>query len=208
MKALSEQLHADAVPPGRGGKTSVFLLGRYNDDNRRCLPQRWDRHCDDVLTLEFMSMHRSKGSETDYVILPNMTWGGFPNLRQDEPVLTLAMPGSNPYPLTEERRLFYVALTRARRSVAMFTVRGRQSPFLKELAEDKLAVVTDTTGTPVRERHCPRCKRGVIEQKHGRYGDFLGCTNYPSANTIRSAINDEHLRQSPLAYFSIQIEAT
>jgi len=179
LKDLSAQLRAGTVPQGAKGKASVFLLGRYNDDNRRYLPQQWERHCGDVLTLEFMSMHRSKGSEADYVILPNMTWGGFPNLRQDDPVLALAMPGSDPYPLAEERRLFYVALTRARRSVAMFTVRGRQSPFLKELVEDKLAVVTDTTGTRVRERHCPRCKRGVIEQKHGRYGNFLGCTNYP-----------------------------
>lgn len=43
----------------------------------------------------------------------------------------------------EERRLFYVALTRARRSVAMFTVSARNSPFLKELVKDGVVTVTD-----------------------------------------------------------------
>ncbi|WP_245178450.1 3'-5' exonuclease [Cupriavidus sp. AcVe19-1a] len=43
----------------------------------------------------------------------------FPNTRADDPVLALAMPAGDNYPQGEERRLFYVALTRARRSVAM-----------------------------------------------------------------------------------------
>lgn len=89
------------------------------------------------------------------------------------------MPGCDTYPFAEERRLFYVALTRARRAVAMFTVRGHQSPFLTELVEDKLVVVTDTTGTPVKDRMCPKCKRGVIERKTGRYGVFYGCSAFP-----------------------------
>jgi hypothetical protein len=179
LKGLSEQVRAGTTPRGRDGKLSVFVLGRYNDDQRRYVPSNWAQACGDVLTVQFMTMHASKGSEADYVILPSMVWGGFPSLRQDDPVLALAMPGSDTYPFAEERRLFYVALTRARRAVAMFTVRGHQSPFLTELVEDKLVVVTDTTGTPVKDRMCPKCKRGVIERKTGRYGVFYGCSAFP-----------------------------
>ena len=60
----------------------------------------------------------------------------FPSLRSDDPVLSLAMPEGDTYPLSEERRLFYVALTRARRSVAMFTLQGKHSLFLDELVRD------------------------------------------------------------------------
>ena len=105
--------------------------------------------------------------------------GGFPNLRKEDPELSLAMPGSDPYPQAEERRLFYVALTRARRSVAMFTVRGRVSPFLDELVGDGLVEMTDTAGEPVNETKCPECGIGVLITKPGRYGPFVGCSNYP-----------------------------
>ncbi|MET4728546.1 DNA helicase-4 [Lysobacter enzymogenes] len=179
LKGLSEQVRTGTTPRGRGGKVSVFVLGRYNDDQRRYVPSNWAQACGDVLSVQLMTMHASKGSEADYVILPSMVWGGFPSLRQDDPVLALAMPGSDAYPLAEERRLFYVALTRARRAAVMFTVRGHQSPFLTELVEDKLVVVTDTTGNPLKELLCPRCKRGVIERKTGRYGVFYGCSAFP-----------------------------
>lgn len=54
----------------------------------------------------------------------------FPNNRADDPVLALAMPEGDDFPLGEERRLFYVALTRARRTVAMFTALHRSRPVL------------------------------------------------------------------------------
>ena len=43
------------------------------------------------------------------MILPGMINRSFPSLRADDPVLSLAMPDGDTYPLSEERRLFYVA---------------------------------------------------------------------------------------------------
>ena len=80
LKGLSEQVRDRVVPPGRGGKLSVFVLGRYNDDQRRYVPSNWTQACGDVLTVQFMTMHASKGSEADYVILPSMVWGGLARL--------------------------------------------------------------------------------------------------------------------------------
>ena len=178
LDGLRDQLAAGRIAPGRNGKLSVFVLGRYNAD-RAYLPADWQRRHGHWLQLEFLTMHRSKGAEADYVILPAMLERGFPSQRADDPVLSLAMPGGDDFPLGEERRLFYVALTRARRSVAMFTVQGRRSPFLDELCRDGVLEVTNSDGEPISEQRCPACGTGVIVPRSGPYGQFHSCSGYP-----------------------------
>jgi DNA helicase IV len=97
-------------------------------------------------------------------------------------VLALAMPTGDDYPLGEERRLFYVALTRARRSVVMFTARGQCSHFLRELEADGAVAITDTDGKAVREEGCPSCKQGVLILRSGPYGKFRSCSNFPACS--------------------------
>lgn len=175
---LHRALLDGTVALGRGGKVSVFVLGRYNAD-RKCVPPGWKSRYGGRMDVAFLTAHGSKGAEADYVVLPGMVDRGFPNLRADDPVLALAMPNADAYPLGEERRLFYVALTRARRSVAMFTVKGRSSPFLDELAGERAVTVTDTAGEPVVEQRCPVCERGVIVVRDGPYGPFRSCSGFP-----------------------------
>ncbi|MBD8644208.1 UvrD-helicase domain-containing protein [Stenotrophomonas sp. CFBP 13724] len=177
-----QQLHqaclSGAMPAGRDGKLSVFVLGRYNAD-RAYLPGNWRSRFGATLEVSFLTAHRSKGMEADVVILPALLDRAFPNLRADDDVLSLAMPRGDPFPLGEERRLFYVALTRARRSVAMFTVLGKRSAFLDELERDGAVQVTTLDGKPVKEQRCPACGTGVIVKKTGKYGDFHSCSGYP-----------------------------
>lgn len=178
---LAEQVRDGTIPPGRNGKVSVYVLGRYNADRQYVPtnPHRFNRWVD----VSFLTIHRSKGSEADYVILPEMLsvlkGRSFPNTRTDDPVLALAMPDGDTFPLGEERRLFYVALTRARRSVAMFTAKGQCSTFLRELEQDGAVVLTDTEGKAVQEEACPACKQGVLVLRTGPYGEFRSCSNFP-----------------------------
>ncbi|WP_284778357.1 3'-5' exonuclease [Agrobacterium sp. lyk4-40-TYG-31] len=134
--------------------------------------------------ISFLTIHKSKGAEADFVILPEMIsrprGRSFPNRRVDDPVLALAMPNGDIYPDSEERRLFYVALTRARKSVAMFTVQGQVSPFVDELVNDTALIVSEPVGTPVEEERCPACRQGVILWRSGKYGDFQSCSNFPA----------------------------
>lgn len=178
---LAEGVRDGNIPPGRNGKVSVYVLGRYNAD-RHYVPanqERFNRWVD----VAFLSIHRSKGSESDYVILPEMLslfrGRSFPSTRTDDPVLALAMPDGDSFPLGEERRLFYVALTRARRSVATFTVRGKCSIFLRELEKDGAVSLMDTNGKAIREEACPACKQGVLVLRTGPHGEFRSCSNYP-----------------------------
>lgn len=178
LERLHQQLLSGQAPPGRDGKVTVFVLGRYNAD-RVMLPATWRARHGQHMDVSFLTTHRAKGAEADYVILPGMLDRRFPNTRADDPVLSLAMPDSDAYPLGEERRLFYVALTRARRSVAMFTVQGRRSAFLTELVNDGAVRVTSMAGEAIHEQACPACKVGVIVPRTGPYGAFQSCSGYP-----------------------------
>lgn len=178
LAKLHQQLLSGAVPQGRKGRVTVFILGRYRAD-RSAMPSDWKTVFGSTMDVEFLTVHRSKGREADYVVLPGMVNRSFPSLRSDDPVLSLAMPEGDTYPLSEERRLFYVALTRARRSAAMFTLQGKRSPFLDELVKDGAVEVTAISGAAIHEERCPVCKVGVFVDRNGPHGAFRSCSSYP-----------------------------
>jgi DNA helicase-4 len=128
-------------PVSEGRRTSVMVLGRYRRDRPAELT-KWQRLYGDLIDIEFRTVHRSKGAEADYVALLNVVEDvmGFPSQIDDDPVLLAAMPVPDPFPMAEERRLFYVALTRARRQVWIYAEWSRRSRFLRELEGPGLTV--------------------------------------------------------------------
>jgi len=102
---------------------SIFLLGRYSFDDYY-LSYRFQSAKDGNRfyyfignrKIEFLTVHKSKGLEADYVIILqcNKDTYGFPSLVSDDPVLNYVLTKSDQYPYGEERRLFYVAITRAK----------------------------------------------------------------------------------------------
>jgi DNA helicase-4 len=182
---LCKAIVRGTVTPPANKKTSVFILGRYNKD-QHYLPYNWHKKYNTYLDVSFLTIHASKGLEADYVILPRMVNGAysFPSSIEDDPVLQLAMPSEDTFLFAEERRLFYVALTRARRTVALMTVEGRYSPFVVELISDNKLDVHDINGNSATITACPRCKTGVIVEKRSEYGVFKACNNHPKCTYI------------------------
>ena len=84
--------------------------------------------------LFFLSVHSAKGLEADNVILVNCNQGayGFPSLIEDDPVLDFVLCRSEQYPFAEERRLFYVAMTRAKKRMYVLYDEKKPSPFISE----------------------------------------------------------------------------
>ena len=78
--------------------------------------------------IEFLTVHKSKGLEADYTIILqcNKDTYGFPSLVSDDPVLNYVLTQSDQFPYGEERRLFYVAITRAK--VKTYVLYDRNSP--------------------------------------------------------------------------------
>lgn len=87
------------------------------------------------LNINFMSVHKSKGLEEDNVILINLENSivGFPNQMIDNPLLNFVINDSDQFPNGEERRLFYVALTRTKNNVYLLVPEIDKSEFVVEL---------------------------------------------------------------------------
>lgn len=183
LSALHVQLASGQLQPGKDGTVSVFVLGRYRRDD--VFVPRWQDLADRV-QVKFLTIHGSKGLEADYVILPRVASGryGFPSTMEDDPVLQLAMPEGEDFPLAEERRLFYVALTRARRSVLLITVQHRESSFMIELEKHHGIKAMNLTGEVTNAHVCPKCSKGTMVPRKGPYGPFLGCSHFPACKNI------------------------
>jgi DNA helicase-4 len=103
----------------------------------------------------------------------------------DDPVLQLAMPSGDDYEFAEERRLFYVALTRAKQTVTMVTVAGKESAFIAELVRDFTRHVVNADGSGCSSEVCPQCGTGFLVPRNGPYGSFYGCTGCPGCRHTR-----------------------
>lgn len=170
-----------------GKKVTVMLLGRYHKDKPKSF-NAWQRAFCDQLDISFSTAHASKGLEADYVMMLNVTEGlmGFPSQIVDDPVLQLAMPEPDDFPFAEERRLFYVALTRARRQTRIYTLQDKPSRFVIELAKDgHTEIKNDTTTLKI----CPKCGNGTLSQKTGRHGPFEACSAHPECDYTKRLLS-------------------
>jgi len=176
LKRLHEQIRKDAVERTEGRRTTVMLLGRYNHEKPEEELKAWQRRFGDELDIEFRTIHSAKGLEADYVMILNMVEDtvGFPSQVADDPVLVLAMPDGEDFPMAEERRVFYVAMTRARRQVRIYTKASAPSRFLIEMAAHELIEIRQEDGGRIRT--CPQCRKGVLMQRSSEYGAFENCS--------------------------------
>lgn len=112
------------------------------------------------LEIKFLSVHRSKGLQADYVILLNCVSGqfGFPSEQSDDPILNLLLSKSDQFTNGEERRLFYVALTRSKKKTFITTNTIYKSKFINEIDPNFKA-------DPISK--CPLCKLGDRVKKEG-----------------------------------------
>ncbi|MDE0347719.1 MAG: UvrD-helicase domain-containing protein, partial [Boseongicola sp.] len=176
LKEALDRIDEDAK--GYEGISEVLLLGRYRHLRPPNLDSLGRQH--PRLRFSYMTVHRAKGLEADYVVVLGLCAGrlGFPVEIADDPLLVMAAPEAHPN--AEERRLLYVALTRARRQAFLLAEGGAPSAFATELINER------ERGTifgrlPEGDAACPQCKEGRLERReNARDGSvFYGCSNWP-----------------------------
>ncbi len=161
-------------------KASIMIIGRYRNPNLVSKIKKDYRNLD----ISYKTVHKSKGLEADYVILNNVKSGfmGFPSEIEDDPILNLVTNNrpNEKISFPEERRLFYVALTRAKKKVKIIADEDFKSSFIKEIEKNELVLVSRDEIKPS-AIECKSCEIGELQlrQNNTDKSYFFGCTNYP-----------------------------
>ena len=146
----------------------IMLLGRYNNDMKElCKTDHFYEYkgniiCNDYKNADivFYTVHRSKGMEADYVIIINAinSTFGFPSKIKDDELFKFFKYTKENFEYAEERRLFYVALTRTKNKVYIITSDKKPSQFLSELKENhNVEFCNDIEFDDSDNYVCPKC---------------------------------------------------
>ena len=170
-----------------GNGSGQFLFVQSQSGTVDIVYRVWDEDSAewrDARRLRFLTAHSSKGLEADDVFLiADRDRGGFPNTVSDE-VSDLFATRDEGIALAEERRVFYVAMTRARRRLLIVNrtdedhyAQSARSPFVTELLKQ----------SPVLSRSTPFCPECFGPMRIASYGGrtFYGCCDYPSCRGAR-----------------------
>jgi DNA helicase-4 len=91
-----------------------------------------------AMSVQFKTVHGAKGLEAKVVFIVGLTEKNFPNVWQSDRIFQVVKEENIDLLFEEERRLFYVALTRAKESVYLISEKGNESTFIDEIGEENL----------------------------------------------------------------------
>lgn len=177
---------------GKSSGKEILILGRYSFDIKRLKNEgnifQLDREKGIInyhvnknegehlrLSAQFMTVHKAKGLEADVVIVINCNSGihGFPSGMSDDSVLNLLLSDADQFENGEERRLFYVAMTRAKEQLYLVADNSYKSKFISELE-----VENDNSEI----KKCPKCITADLVRRsgvnNGKQWAFYGCSNF------------------------------
>ncbi len=196
VETALEQIMEYNRQSGKKDDGTILLLGRYGFDGdyleRSGLFEYKIRGSKlksvkyPQLDITFMTVHMSKGLGYDNVIVvngKNETYG-FPSKIEDDPVLSFVIKGDNSIDYAEERRLFYVAMTRTKNRVYFIAPEQNPSEFLLEIKHDYKSVVLkgkwneEEIKQKSTQKVCPVCGYPLRFRYKNAYGlKLYMCTN-------------------------------
>ena len=148
-------------------KWEVIILGRYNHIEKE-IPEDLNKKYKN-LQIKFMSIHKSKGLGADVVVILKMESGkyGFPGSMENDPIMNLVRADEQEFLNAEERRVFYVALTRAKQKIYLCTNSYFPSTFIEELKSKEYPEVSfENSSVNPALLSCPNCQKGKLFLKY------------------------------------------
>ena len=177
----------------------ITILGRYNDDISIIEDSSYFTKgiCEDGnttifyrrdninLEINFMTIHKAKGLEFDNVVLFLQEGDkimSFPSGFTDDYLLEPLLYKTDHFPNAEERRIFYVALTRCKKQCYIINSEENTSSFYQEI-KDKCHSLNDTLEEyckKIGKDICPACGSGIYEEHTSNSNEkykFWACDN-------------------------------
>ena len=198
VEVALEQIIAYNKQEGKPENSSILLLGRFGFDGEKLEKSGLFEYVNrggqlksvkyPKLNITFMTAHASKGLGYDNVIVVNgrNEIYGFPSKIEDDPVLAFVIKGDRSIDYAEERRLFYVAMTRTKNRVYFIAPEQNPSEFLLEIKRDYKNVVLcgswneEVPENTFEKKTCPVCGYPLYFRYKRSYGLRLYiCTNEP-----------------------------
>ena len=177
--------------------TSILVIGRYGFDASDIGSTLYFSYDNEKRTLKsskfpdanitYLTAHSSKGLTYDNVIIINASNDiyGFPSQIERDPVMNFVIHDDKTYDYAEERRLFYVALTRTRNRVFILAPESKPSEFVLELLKyDNVTLHGEIVGSTLKGiktgHFCPICGYPLQLKENKAYGlKLYMCTNEP-----------------------------
>ena len=161
MQAINSILKID-------NNANIILLGRYNKDMEELYnTNHFIKNKERIVctkypnaNIDFYTVHKAKGLEADYVIIINAinSTYGFPSKIEDDELFDIFKKKKEKFEFAEERRLFYVALTRTKNKIFIITSNKRPSEFIIELMEYNNVEFLEKLDIDDNENYkCPQC---------------------------------------------------
>lgn len=156
---------------------SVFLLGRYSFDDYyisfryKCIKENNNFYYEiGGRKMEFLTVHKSKGLEADYVIILQCNKGtfGFPSQISDDQTLRYVLSNADQYPYGEERRLFYVAMTRAKEKTIVMYDKQYPSVFVDEFLHPETITAASYAAHPNANKRWTRAADKFLLDLHNQ----------------------------------------
>lgn len=194
-----------SIISGIPNEESIMIIGRYHYDAEIFDSKTVERsQKNDIIgvtlcgrKIPFNTIHSAKGLEADHVIILNCSQdaGGFPSRVSDDPILGYVLSKPEPFQYAEERRLFYVAITRAKKHTYVMYNRSCPSQFVTEIDLQSDSMI------------CPQCKRGtlkLIKEGQNTYGNWR---LYACSNSIAHCDYTFFVKYHQVSEISQQLEA-
>ncbi|CUB06656.1 UvrD-helicase domain-containing protein [Marinomonas fungiae] len=158
---------------------SISIIARYNyllEESKKFL---WAEGLKE--NINYWSFHKSKGLEADYCILIGFFQGksGFPNENRDDAIIAALLPALDTFPHSEERRLLYVGITRAKKKCYIIADPYSPSDFVTELLAPIYDLNVHSPSFQAQRRaifKCPNCEDGFFRRIEGKLGAFYSCS--------------------------------
>ena len=125
-------------------KDDILFLYRRS----KMYSQYFFRFRNEGIAVQYKTIHAAKGLESKVVFILGLSEGsgGFPDIWLEDRIFQVIKKANHDLLMEEERRLFYVAITRAKDKLYLIADKGNESSFLKEIPE----IYTVKTGIPLK----------------------------------------------------------